>query len=337
MTTVLAALQDCLVSCMQEHEQMVFLGEDVLDPYGGAFKVARGLSNRYPDRVLTTPVSEAGIVGLGVGMALRGLRPVVEIMFGDFLTLATDQLINHAAKMRWMSNDQVRVPLVVRTPMGGRRGYGPTHSQTLEKHFLGVPGLRVVAVCDLDDPARLLRHAIVEDDDPVLFVEHKLLYPAQIVALDDLEEFDAERLEADYPTYRLKVRGAPDPGLTVAAYGYMGTLAREAVLKLAYEFEIFAELLVFTQLNPPTRSALLDSVVRTKRLLTVEEAPATAGWGAELVALAAEHVGLGLGAGRVAAMDTPVPAAGPLEEAVLPGVDDIVRRAVDLTKGTPRV
>lgn len=320
---------------MQESPQVVFLGEDVLDPYGGAFKVARGLSTQFPERVITTPVSEAGIVGLGVGMALRGLRPVVEIMFGDFLTLAADQLINHAAKLRWMTDDQVRVPLVVRTPMGGRRGYGPTHSQTLEKHFLGVPGLRVVALCDLDDPARLIRQAILRDDDPLLFVEHKLLYPAPVLGLDRLEEFSGERVGNDYPTYRLRIDGAPAPTLTLAAYGYMSTLARMAALKLAYEHEIFAEILVFTQLSPVPRPPLLGSLATTRRLLTVEEASTTAGWGAEIVASAAEHLGMGLRARRVGAKEMPVPAAGPLEEAVLPGVDDVVAGAIALLKETP--
>ena len=130
---------------MTADERVILMGEDILDPYGGAFKVTRGLSSAFPDRVLAAPISEAGMVGAAAGMALRGLRPGVEIMFGDFLTLAADQLINHIAKFRWMYNDQVRVPLVVRTPMGGRRGYGPTHSQTLEKLFLGIPGLTVLA------------------------------------------------------------------------------------------------------------------------------------------------------------------------------------------------
>jgi pyruvate/2-oxoglutarate/acetoin dehydrogenase E1 component len=317
---------------MMESPQVVFLGEDVLDPYGGAFKVARGLSTQYPERVITTPVSEAGIVGLGVGMALRGLRPVVEIMFGDFLTLAADQLINHAAKLRWMTDDQVRVPLVVRTPMGGRRGYGPTHSQTLEKHFLGVPGLRVVAVNDLDDPAQLIRHAILEDDDPVLFVEHKLLYPAPVLGLDRLGEFTCERMGNGYPTYRLRIEGAPTPALTLAAYGHMNAMARTAALKLAYEHEIFSELVVFSQLSPVPPAPLLDSLAATRRLLTVEEGSTAAGWGAEIVALAAEHLGTALRARRVGAREMPVPAAGPLEEVVLPGVDDIVAAAVALIK-----
>jgi pyruvate/2-oxoglutarate/acetoin dehydrogenase E1 component len=176
MNTVLEALNQALHDSFRLDEMVFLLGEDVLDPYGGAFKVTRGLSTAYPGRVLTTPISEAGITGIAAGMALRGLRPVVEIMFGDFITLIADQLINHIAKFRWMYNDQVRVPLVIRTPMGGRRGYGPTHSQTLEKLYLGVPGLRVLAPSSVGDPGGLLSRAILEDDDPVLFVENKLLY-----------------------------------------------------------------------------------------------------------------------------------------------------------------
>src|SRR5512137_1505090 len=175
MTTVLASLNSALRQALSQDERVLLLGEDILDPYGGAFKVTRGLSTAFPGRVLTTPISEAGIVGVATGMALRGYRPVVEIMFGDFITLIADQIINHAAKFRWMYNDQVHVPLILRTPMGGRRGYGPTHSQSLEKMFMGIPGLKVVAPNTLGDPGQLLETAI-SDDDPVLFVEHKLLY-----------------------------------------------------------------------------------------------------------------------------------------------------------------
>ena len=160
---------------MELDNRVFMIGEDILDPYGGAFKVTRGLSTKFPERVLTTPISEAAIIGISTGMALRGLRPVAEIMFGDFVTLISDQLVNHATKFHWMYNDAVRVPIVIRTPMGGRRGYGPTHSQSLEKMFLGVPGLKVVAANDLGDPADILKAAIF-DDDPVLFIEHKLLY-----------------------------------------------------------------------------------------------------------------------------------------------------------------
>jgi pyruvate/2-oxoglutarate/acetoin dehydrogenase E1 component len=173
---VLSSLNRGLHQAFAQDTGVYLLGEDVLDPYGGAFKVTQGLSSTYPDRVITTPVSEAGIVGIATGMALRGLRPVVEIMFGDFLTLIADQLVNHVAKFRWMYNDKVELPLVVRTPMGGRRGYGPTHSQTLEKMFLGVPGIRVMAASQFGDPGEGLASAILNDNEPLLFIENKLLY-----------------------------------------------------------------------------------------------------------------------------------------------------------------
>ncbi len=332
MTTVLKALNAALHFCLAEDPGVYFLGEDVLDPYGGAFKVSQGLSTAYADRVIATPISEGGIVGLGVGMALRGLRPVVEIMFGDFITLAMDQLINHAAKMRWMSNDRVRVPLVVRTPMGGRRGYGPTHSQTLEKHLLGAPGLRVIAACTLDDPGGLLQKAVLRDDDPVLFIEHKLMYTRGVLALSDLEEWQAERTDGVYPAYRLRIAGAPAPTITVATYGYMAEMAREAALRLAYQHEVFTELVVYTQLSPFEPEPVLESLRRTGRLLALEEGGRTLGWGAEVLAQAVEGDLGGLRAARVAARDMPIPAAAMLEAQVLPQADDILQAALDLAR-----
>jgi pyruvate/2-oxoglutarate/acetoin dehydrogenase E1 component len=326
MTTVLQALNQALRACLSDSEQVFLLGEDILDPYGGAFKVTQGLSGEYPDRVVTTPVSEAGIVGVGIGMAMRGMRPVVEIMFGDFLALAADQLINHAAKMRWMSADRVRVPLVLRTPMGGRRGYGPTHSQTLEKHFLGVPGLRVLAVTALDDPGGMLKLAILEEDDPILIVEHKLLYAQDVQLLGAASEFEVQKHTGRFPSYRLRIAGAPDPDLTLAAYGYAAHLAGQALRRMAYERERFAELIVLTQLSPYELDAVEASVSRTGRLLVVEEGSYTLGWGAEVVARLAEGLVSPIRFSRVAALDSPIPAAGELEEAVLPSVDDIVAR-----------
>ena len=126
---------------LKEHDEVILYGEDLLDPYGGAFKVTKGLSTKFPDRVLPTPISEAAMIGMAGGMAIGGLRPIVEIMFGDFLTLCADQIINHASKFRYMYNDQVCVPIVIRAPMGGGRGYGPTHSQSIESLFKGVPFL----------------------------------------------------------------------------------------------------------------------------------------------------------------------------------------------------
>jgi pyruvate/2-oxoglutarate/acetoin dehydrogenase E1 component len=266
-------------------------------------------------------------------MALRGYRPVVEIMFGDFVTLIADQVINHAAKFRWMYNDQVQVPLVLRTPMGGRRGYGPTHSQTLEKLFLGVPGLRVVAPTHFGDPGLLLEQIILETHDPVLFVENKLLYLLPVSGgVDDLEVQSIPEWQAanqistlnpiPSPLYRLTVKGAPAPVLTLVAYGYMAELTRQAMLRLAYEYEMFTELLV------PTDLKSFNLPISTSRLLTIEEGTLTLGWGAEMISQAAQDLGSRLVlARRLAARDLPVPASGPLEALVLPGVNDIVQAA----------
>lgn len=330
MTTVLESLNGALHMCLAESPQVRLLGEDVLDPYGGAFKVTRGLSSAFPDRVLTTPVSEAGIVGLGVGMALRGLRPVVEIMFGDFVLLAADQLVNHAAKLRWMTGDQVRVPLVVRTPMGGGRGYGPTHSQSLEKHLLGVPGLRTLAASAVGDPGALLKRAVLSDNDPVLFIEHKLLYGKSLLAGG--AELEMLALGDRYPTYRLRVSGAPAPSLTLASYGYPAELALQALKVLAFEHEVFAELFVYTQLAPFDLGPLMESLALTHRLLTIEEGTRSLGWGAEVVAGALEALGAGLRAGRVAALDLPIPAAQALEAEVLPSPVSITAAALALVR-----
>lgn len=344
MTTVLASLNTGLQRAFTNNESVYLLGEDILDPYGGAFKVSQGLSTAFPDRVLTTPISEAAITGLAAGMALRGLRPVVEIMFGDFITLAADQIINHTAKFRWMYNNQVDLPLLIRTPMGGRRGYGPTHSQTLEKHFLGVPGLTVLAPCALSSgvdgytgsPGEFLEQRILYARQPALFIENKLLYLQKVAGTQELADFDLQcyRTANDplaAPTFTLSVKGAPAPHLTLAAYGYMAELARQAVVNLAYEHELFAELVVVTQLAPFNLESILASTRRTTRLLTVEEGTLSLGWGAEVLARAAEELGPVLRkAARQAALNLPIPASGSLEQAVLPGVESIVDTALKM-------
>ena len=336
MPSVLESLNSALHRAFSDNQYVYLLGEDVLDPYGGAFKVTRGLSTRFPDRVLTTPISEAGFVGVAAGMALRGLRPVVEIMFGDFTGLIADQLLNHIAKFRWIYNEQVSVPIVIRTPMGGRRGYGPTHSQTLEKLYLGIPGLRVLApaaLCYPDgngSPGDMLYRAILTNEEPVLFIENKLQYALPVLCQPDLNDFnitDAKGVaDLGSPVFTLTIGGAQAPSLTIAAYGYMAELTRQAVDRLAYEHEIFAELVVLTQLSPFEVSPILRSVSQTGALLVVEEGTYSLGWGAEVVARIAEAgKSNAIKYKRLAAKETPLPASMPLESATLPGVDDIIQ------------
>jgi pyruvate/2-oxoglutarate/acetoin dehydrogenase E1 component len=328
-STVLERLNSALHQAMDSDERVYILGEDILDPYGGAFKVTRGLSTKFPNRVLTTPISEAAIVGVSNGMALRGLRPVAEIMFGDFVTLTADQLVNHASKFRWMYNDQVRVPIVVRMPMGGRRGYGPTHSQSLEKMFLGVPGLKVVAPNALGDPSEVLLAAIA-DDDPVLFIEHKLLYTRRMLeeSKGDLVDWKVERVEGLYPSFVL--HGIYKPSLTFATYGYNFELVRQAANELMLEHEIFTEIILVSQLSPFFLDPLMDSLRRTHRLLTVEEGGVTLGWGAEVTARAAEAGIASLRTGRLAARDLPIANSKMLEDGILPSVENIKKAVLEL-------
>ncbi len=329
-TTVLDSLNRGLMTAMQTDENVMLLGEDIGDPYGGAFRVTQGLATAFPQRVWQTPISEAGITGIAAGMAARGLRPVVEIMFGDFLTLTADQILNHATKFRYMYNDQVQVPLVMRTPMGGRRGYGPTHSQTLEKLFLGMPGLRVIAPFNLaaagSTPGELLSRIILTTTDPVLFVEHKLQYLLPLMDETDLAEFamQTHQTTEGLPWYSFQVKNAPQPQVTLAAYGYCAQLALQAILKLAYDAEIFCELLVPIQLSPFALSPLFASLAQTRRLLTFEEGTLTLGWGTEVIARALENDMPLLKASRLAALDSPIPAARHLEDAIIPGVDALI-------------
>lgn len=336
MTTVLESLNKALHAAFEQDASVHLIGEDLLDPYGGAFKVSKGLSTKYPERVLTSPVSEAAITGVAGGMALRGLLPVVEVMFGDFSTLIADQVINSLTKFRAMYNGTVDVPVVIRAPMGGRRGYGPTHSQTLEKLFLGVPGLRVLAPNTLGDPGQLLLDAILQDPGPVFFVENKLLYLKEVLGQEALAEYEVEQstpTDSYAPTHSVRIQGAPKATITLAAYGYMAELAREAQQKLAFEHEIFSELVVPSQLAPFGVEGALDplllaSLQRTGRLLSIEEGSYSLGWGAEVAARAAQALGPGLKAvARVAAAEAPIPASVPLEAANLPQVDDIVAAA----------
>ena len=338
--TILNLLNQGLHQAFSKDQNVYCLGEDILDPYGGAFKVTQGLSSQYPGRVLTTPISEAGIVGVATGMALRGLRPVVEIMFGDFITLIADQVINHLTKFRWMYNDQVRVPIVIRTPMGGRRGYGPTHSQSLEKIYLGVPGLRILAVNNLSDPAILLRETILNTEDPVLFIENKLLYPRPLLDPEIMPEFELHTWRDDQkhipgneacPTLTASIKNAPLPSLTLAAYGYMADLALHAMLELAYKYEIFCELVVPTQLVPFFDTPFISSIQKTRRLLVMEEATASHGWGAEILARILEEMGDGIKyAARLGAKNHPIPASQLLEKETLPGIPEIIDSALKI-------
>lgn len=326
MTTYINSLNAALRHLLESDERVYLWGEDLLDPYGGAFKVTAGLQTDFPDRVRTTPISEAALVGLGSGMALRGYRPIVEIMFGDFVTLTADQIINYAAKFRPMYNGQVTNPLVVRTPMGGGRGYGPTHSQTLEKIFFGIPHLNIVAPSLYHDPGETLKTAVLTSDDPTLFIEHKLLYGRSI-------QPEGETLPGvgGFPTRIVRNYTAGKPDATIIAYGGASLWIEPLLEKMAAE-EIRLVACFPASVQPLPADDLVRAAGETGRVLMVEEGTRAHGWGAEVAALLQDALWGKLKAPvrRVGALDTVVPTARPLEEVMLPSVSRIETQLLEL-------
>ncbi len=338
----LESLRHSLHTLLEQDPTALVLGEDILDPYGGAFKVTKGLSTRFPDRVRTTPICEATIVGMSVGMALRGLHPIAEIMFGDFVALAADQIVNHAAKYPAMYNGQVAAPLVIRTPMGGGRGYGPTHSQSLERLFFGIPHLKIVAASHLHDAGALLRQTVA-DPEPVIFVEHKLLYPLGLVrgevgrlqgwengemamgewgsaAGDGVLQVAEGVDQFGYPVALARNYGdGARPDVTVITYGGMSRLLAPLLTELAAE-EIRVLACLPACISPLDAAPLVWAAVQSGRVLVAEESPTAFGWGAEVAAQVHALVGAQLHAPvmRLGAAPTVIPAAKALEDAVLP-------------------
>lgn len=326
------SLNAALARLLASNPRVFVYGEDIEAPYGGAFKVTQGLSTSFPERVRNTPICEAALTGLAVGMAMGGLRPVLEIMFADFLTLCMDQLVNSACKFPWISGGTVSVPMVLRTPCGGGRGYGPTHSQCLEPLFLGVPELTVVCPSIFHDPGAVLAAAVLDHDGPLLFIEPKRLYPQPCIPtasgrVEWLYVHESLEDDARFPTVVLTPDQEEPPEVTIAAYGISASLAFNAAKELFMKEEIVSEVVAPSLVKPFPVKACAQSVRRSGRLVVVEEAPVTAGWGAELAArMQGELWNVLKGpVQRVGAAEAPVACAHALERAQLPEVQDVVR------------
>ena len=305
----------------------LLLGEDLHDPYGGAFKVTQGLSSDFPGRVISTPISEAGVAGASIGLALAGFKPVTEVMFADFLTLCMDQIYNHAVKFPGMFRDMA-VPLVIRAPSGGRRGYGATHSQSPEHLFTSVPGLTVVYGSHRHDVGRLLVDATLRWPYPVLFLEHKLLYAEKQDAAGYAELPGArEDVAADlFPTLR---GGAAEPDVTLLTYGGMLPLVEAAARRLREEEELAVEIVVPSLLAPLPTGTLTGHLLTRKRVAIVEESHHQYGVGAELAAtlLERDYRGRLL---RIGAPPLPIPSARSLERQMLPDEARVVAEVLGM-------
>ena len=309
---------------MEEDEAVFTLGEDV-GLYGGSYRVTEGLYAKYGEwRVRDTPISEGGFTGLGVGAALVGMRPVVEIMTINFAMLALDSIVNGAAKISFMSGGQFPMPLVIRVPGGVARQLAAQHAQRLEQMFMNVPGLRIAVPSTPQDAYWQLRQAIASDE-PILLLEHELLYFTK-----GMVDIVAE----PPPMHRAIVR-RPGKDLTLLSYSRMALLAEEAAAELAKE-GIEAEVIDLRSLSPIDWDSCAASVNKTHRLLVVEEDCRFAGAGAELLATLTERCFYSLDAPpqRVAGLDIPTPYNGALEAASIPQIADIVAAARQLCQAS---
>ncbi|WP_431910709.1 alpha-ketoacid dehydrogenase subunit beta [Amycolatopsis thermoflava] len=321
--TYAEAVREALAQAMTADERVFLLGEDV-GTYGGAFGVTGDLVHRFgEERIRDTPISELGIVGAAVGAALAGMRPVVEIQFSDFTAQAMDQIVNQAAKIHFMLGGAATVPMVLRAPTGSGTGAAAQHSQSLEAWFAHVPGLKVVMPATPAD-AKTLLLAAIEDPNPVIVLEHKLLYkqsgPVPEAATPArLGEAAVRRTGAD---------------LTIVATGVMVSRALEAAEQLATD-GIEASVIDPRTLKPLDAQPIVDDVIRTGRALLVQEAPKTAGFMAEIAATIGESPAFGhlrAPIARLCGLDVPIPYAPQLERAAVPQAGDIVRAAADLVR-----
>ena len=319
-------LNAALHGLLERTPDLHLLGEDVTDPYGGAFRITRGLSTRFPERVLSTPISENAITGVAAGLALAGESAIVEIMFGDFATLAFDQLVNFAAKSVSMYGSRVPMRMVVRCPVGGGRGYGPTHSQSLQKHFLGVPGLALYEVSPFRDNAEVFAEMFARQEPCVLF-EDKVLYTRpmyQVPAPFRLEQPDGGG------TARVSLDAAAEPDCVVIAAGGVAERTLEAMRSLLLEQEIVCTLLVPSRLYP-----FEVELPPGRQVFVVEEGTAGGTWGAEVAhVIHSAHWGrLDRPVTLVHSADSVIPTAPHLEREVLVSAGTIHRVIQETLRG----
>jgi pyruvate dehydrogenase E1 component beta subunit len=313
------ALNEALREEMQRDESVILMGEDI-GVFNGAFKVTNGLLEEFGEkRVRDTPISENTIVGMGVGAAMTGLRPVVELMTINFSLLALDQIVNHAAHIHYMFGGQVRVPLVVRMPQGAGHQLGPTHSHSWEALFLHVPGLLVAVPSTAADAKGLLKAAI-RDDNPVVFIEHEYLYGQR-------SEVPEGEHVIDFGQAAIRREGRD---VTLIGISRMAVTAEKAAGVLSAEHGIEAEVIDPRTLRPLDLDTILASVRKTNRCVIVEEGWPHGGVGANLAALIQEQAFDWLDApiGRVTGADVPMPYSKPLEEIAYPHEPQVVQAAL---------
>ncbi len=327
---IVTSLNETFHELMNENKNIIFIGEDVKSPYGGAFKVSAGLSDKFSDRVFNSPISEAAIVGIGNGLGISSYRPMIEIMFGDFLGLAFDQIVNHAAKFEQMYNYQIKNNIIIRTPMGGGRGYGPTHSQTLDRHFLGTPGLKILALSTLVDPKQIYSSIIQNDSGPILVIENKILYGAFLKSElpNGFELYHG--VNKSFPVAYVKPQ-TNKTHITMIAYGGNVELMLKATDLLFNEHDLIIQCICPTQIYPIQVSDWAELLLNTKAIVTIEEGQGFGSFSSEVITQITE---LGLqnikAVKRIHPIEHCIPASGQTEKELLPSIQMIVQTCLDL-------
>ena len=286
METYLKSINNSLFKIFEEFDNAYLIGEDIEDPYGGAFKVTAGLHLKFSDRVITSPISEAALIGVANGMALRGMRPIVEIMFGDFLTLCIDQIVNHSSKFVKMYGRTLDVPMLIRTPMGGGRGYGPTHSQSLEKLIMGIPYVKVLAPSVFHKPGEILFNVLKNSKTPTVYIENKLLYNQMLV---DENVFYVDEIE-NSPTAIIKnfQSDIQKPDITILTYGGNSRFIPDILENMQKE-EVNIQVIVPSSISPIPINTILNYTKESNKIIIIEEGTKGFNWGSELSALIYEN------------------------------------------------
>lgn len=324
--TYLEAIREAMQQKMREDSNVYLIGEDIAE-YGGAFGVTVGMLEEFgKERIINTPISEEAIIGVATGSAITGMRPIAEIMFSDFITIAMDQIANQAAKIRYMFGGKAKVPLVIRTAGGGGTGAAAQHSQSLEALVAHIPGLKVVMPsCPYDVKGLLV--SSINDDNPVIFIEHKLLYKNKKY----IQNVPEDMYEIPLGKGDIKREGSD---ISVAATSYMVQKSLEAAERLSQEKGIECEVIDIRTLRPLDIDIILDSIKKTGRLLCVEEASIFGGFMGEVSAQVSEKGFDWLDAPvvRVAGRNCPVPYSLVLEQEMIPSTSRIEKGILDLLK-----
>ena len=321
------SINQALNVLLSSDTKVVLYGEDILDPYGGAFKVTKGLSTKFPDRVISTPISEAAMIGIAGGMSIGGLKPIIEIMFGDFLSLGADQLLNHLVKYQWMYDDKVNVAVTIRAAMGGRRGYGPTHSQSLEPFLANIPQLNIYSPSIYHNPGELLKQVVFSNEGINIFSENKLNYPKKLINEDNMREGLSLRSSSNNgKTVYISNMDFEDPELLIISHGGNASIIEELMVDLLMEYELSVQANFPALIKPIDYDEILLGVSKCNSIITFEESPKTFGWGSEIMAYIAECDLIGeRNIMRIGAEELPIPSSSKLEDEILPGKEDINR------------